>query len=154
MPGVGYKLHIDAIDAGFPVSCLLSSASVHDSQVAIPLADMTAQRVTYLYDCMDSAYDAAQIHNHSKKHGRVSINDTNPRGNKDLKESLERERKAADRAGFIHPTDQRYEERTVVERVNGRLKDEFGARHLRVRGQICLKCGNLHPLAQLERGFC
>ena len=83
---------------------------------------------------MDSAYDAAQIHNHSKKHDRVSIIDTNPRGNKDLKESLERERKAADRADFIHPTDQRYEERTVVERVNGRFKDEFGARHLRVRG--------------------
>ena len=37
-------------------------------------------------------------------------------------------------AGFIHPTDQRYEVRTVVERVNGRLKDDFGARHLRVRG--------------------
>ena len=54
--------------------------------------------------------------------------------NNDLKESLARERKAADRAGFIHPTDQRYGERTVVERVNGRLKDDFGARLLRVRG--------------------
>ena len=95
---------------------------------------MTAQQITYLYECMDSAYDAAQIHDHSKKNGRVSIIDTNPRRNKDLKESLARERKASDRAGFIHPTDQRYEERTVVERVNGRLKDDFGARHLRVRG--------------------
>ena len=66
--------------------------------------------------------------------GRVSIIDTNPRSNKDLKESLEREHKAAANANFIHPTDQRYGERTVVERVNGRLKDEFGARHLRVRG--------------------
>ena len=65
---------------------------------------------------------------------KVSIIDTNPRGNKDLKETLERERKAAANAGFVHPTDQRYEERTVVERVNGRLKDEFGAHHLRVRG--------------------
>ena len=106
---VGYKLHIDAIDAGIPVSCLLSSASVHDNQVAIPLADMTAQRVTCLYECMDSAYDAVQIHDHSKKHGRVSIIDTNPRDNKDLKESPERERKAATNAGFVHPTDQRYD---------------------------------------------
>ena len=130
----GYKFHIDAIDAGIPVSCFLSSASLHDSQVAIPLADMTVQRVTCLYECMDSAYDAVQIHDHSKKHGRVSIIDTNPRSDKDLKESLARERKAADRAGFIHPTNQRYGERTVVERVNGRLKDEFGARHLRARG--------------------
>ena len=31
----GYKLHIDAIDGGIPVSCLLTSASVHDSQAAI-----------------------------------------------------------------------------------------------------------------------
>ena len=103
---IGYKFHIDAIDTGLPVSCILSSASVHDGQVAIPLADMTAQRITYLYECMDSAYDAAQIHDHSKKHGRVSIIDTNPRRNKDLKESRARERKVADRAGFIHPTDQ------------------------------------------------
>ena len=130
---IGYKFHIDATDAGLPVSCILSSASLHDSQVVIPLSDMTAQRVTYLYECMDSAYDAVQIHDHSQKHGRISIIDTNPRSNKDLKESLARERKAADSAGFIHPTDQRYGERTVVERVNGRLKDDFGARHLRVR---------------------
>ena len=53
---IGYKFHIDATDAGLPVSCILSSASLHDSQVAIPLSDMTAQRVTYLYECMDSAY--------------------------------------------------------------------------------------------------
>ena len=64
-----------------------------------------------------------------------SIIDTNPRSNKRLKESLARERKAANRAGFVHPTVQRYGERTAVEWVNGRLKDEFGVRHLRVRGQ-------------------
>ena len=83
---------------------------------------------------MDNAYDAVQILDHSKKHGRISIIDTNLRSNKDLKEALARERKAAASAGFIHLTDQRYGERTVVERVNGRLKDDFGARHLRVRG--------------------
>ena len=131
---IGYKFHIDATDAGLAISCILSSASLHDSQVAIPLSDMTAQRVTYLYECMDSAYDAVQIHDHSQKHGRISIIDTNPRSNKGLKESLARERKAAASAGFIHPTDQRYGERTVVERMNGRLKDDFGVRHLRVRG--------------------
>ena len=41
-----------------PVSCVLTSASVHDSQVAIPLMTMT-DRVSYLYDLMDAAYDAA-----------------------------------------------------------------------------------------------
>ena len=28
---VGYKLHIDAADGGVPVSCILTSASMHDS---------------------------------------------------------------------------------------------------------------------------
>lgn len=42
----GYKLHIDAADGGIPVTCLLTSASLHDSQVAIPLAEITNQRVT------------------------------------------------------------------------------------------------------------
>ena len=35
---IGYKLHIDAGDGGIPLSCILTSASVNDSQVAIPLA--------------------------------------------------------------------------------------------------------------------
>ena len=35
---IGYKLHIDAADGGIPLSCILTSASVNDSQVAIPLA--------------------------------------------------------------------------------------------------------------------
>ncbi len=52
----GYKLHIDTADGDIPISCVLTSASVHDSQVAIPLATLTAGRVTSLYDLMDSAY--------------------------------------------------------------------------------------------------
>ena len=54
----GYKLHIDTADCGVPLRTVLTSASVHDSQVAIPLAMMTAGRVTNLYDLMDAAYDA------------------------------------------------------------------------------------------------
>ena len=61
----GYKLHIDAADGAIPVSCLLTSASLHDSQVAIPLATLTAERVRNLYDLMDSAYDAPEIRAHS-----------------------------------------------------------------------------------------
>jgi hypothetical protein len=40
---------------------------------------------------------------------------------------------------FIHMPDADdvfYDFRTMVERVNARLKDEFGARFLRVRGSI------------------
>ena len=74
----GYKLHIDAADGGVPVSCILTSASLHDSQVALPLAHLTAGRVTNLYDLMDSAYDAKEIRTCSEL-GHVPIIDPNPR---------------------------------------------------------------------------
>ena len=45
---IGYKLHLDSADGCIPISAILTSASVHDSQVAIPLATMTAQRITNL----------------------------------------------------------------------------------------------------------
>ena len=63
---IGYKLHLDVACGQIPVSCVLTSASVHDSQVAIPLMTITGARVSYLYDLMDAAYDAAAIHDHSE----------------------------------------------------------------------------------------
>ena len=68
----GYKLHIDVACGQIPVSCVLTSASVHDSQVAIPLMTMTSARVAYLYDLMDAAYDAAAIHDQSRTLGHAS----------------------------------------------------------------------------------
>ena len=62
----GYKLHLDVADGQLPISALLTSASVHDSQVAIPLMTMTSVRVPHLYELMDSAYDADSIHAHSR----------------------------------------------------------------------------------------
>ncbi len=35
-PWIGYKLHIDAAYGGIPISCLLTSASMHDSQASYP----------------------------------------------------------------------------------------------------------------------
>ena len=58
---IGYKLHIDAIDGGLAVSCLLSSASLHDSQAPLPLAQLAARRVDNVYGLMASAYGAAEI---------------------------------------------------------------------------------------------
>jgi hypothetical protein len=130
---IGYKLHIDAADGGIPVSCLLTSASLHDSQVAIPLAEITHGRVTSLYDMMDAAYDAPQIKAHSQALGHVPIIDTNPRS-KIKKEELKDETQRRKIANYTLAEDQRYNERSTVERVNGRIKDEFGARMVRVRG--------------------
>ena len=45
---IGYKLHIDLADGGIPISCVLTSASVHDSQVAIPLAKISHAFMTDL----------------------------------------------------------------------------------------------------------
>ena len=137
---IGYKLHIDAADGGIPLSCILTSASVHDSQVAIPLATMTAERATNLYDLMDAGYDAAEIRAYSAALGHVPIIDVNPRRNAALKRELQQEAKARRTLGHVDATDMRYRERSTVERVNGRLKDEFGARQVRVRGHSKVLC--------------
>ena len=137
---IGYKLHIDAADGGIPLSCILTSASVNDCQVAIPLATMTAARVTNLYDLMDAAYDAAEIRAHSESLGHVPIIDVNPRNSAALKRDLQQEAKARRTLGQVYAKDVRYRERSTVERVNGRLKDEFGARQVRVRGHSKVLC--------------
>lgn len=137
---IGYKLHIDAADSGVPISCILTSASSHDSQSAIPLAAITNERVTNLYDLMDSAYDAPAIHQYTRQLGHVALIDTHPRRNKALKEELANESKRRKAAGYHTAEQQRYKERTTVERVNGRLKDEFGARSVRVRGHAKVMC--------------
>ena len=136
----GYKLHIDAIDGGIPVSCLLTSASVHDSQAAIPLATLTASRVASLYDLMDSAYDAPEIRAYSQQLGHVPIIDTNPRRRRELKAERKREALAQRSIGQVSPQARRYRERSTVERVNGRLKDDYGGRHVRVRGHGKVFC--------------
>ena len=137
---IGYKLHIDAADGSIPISCILTSASVHDSQVAIPLATMTGARVTNLYDLMDCAYDAPEIKAHSESLGHVAIIDVNPRRDAERKQALKTEAQAQRTVGYEYPKDVRYHERSTVERVNGRLKDEFAARHVRVRGHAKVLC--------------
>jgi hypothetical protein len=124
----GYKLHWDVADGQIPISAVLTSASLHDSQVAIPLATMTTQRVTYCYDLMDSAYDAYHIKEQSRALGHVPIVDPHQR-------RRQKEGFLATPPRQLSPAQQeRYQERTMVERVNARLKDEFGARCIRVRG--------------------
>lgn len=131
---IGYKLHIDAGDGHIPISCVLTSASVHDSQVALPLAELTSKRVHNLYDLMDSAYDSPIIKQHSQALGHVPIIDINTRGNKKRKHELKAEFQRFEFINFKNPIGVRYNERSNVERVNGRLKDEFGGKMLRVRG--------------------
>lgn len=137
---IGYKLHLDSADGNIPISAVLTSASVHDSQVAIPLATMTAQRVTNLYDLMDAAYDVPGILNHSKSLRHVPLVDKNPRRDKVFAKELEAEAKRQKLIHMESPETVRYRERTTAERVNSRFKDDFGGRKVRVRGAVKVMC--------------
>lgn len=130
----GYKLHLDVADGQVPISAVLTSASVHDSQVAIPLMTMTSRRVTYFYDVMDSAYDADPIVEHSRELKHVPIVQPHPRRGTKKASQLPKAFPVKLTPQLSPAQEQRYKERTMVERVNARLKDEFGASHIRVRG--------------------
>jgi IS5 family transposase len=109
------------MDAGLPLTAVTTGANVHDSQVAIPLARRTAQRVTGLYELMDCAYDAGLIDQAVRELGHVPIIALN-------------RRRGDERPPLDPAAQERFKERTVVERFYARLKDEFGGRHVRVRG--------------------
>jgi Transposase DDE domain/Transposase domain (DUF772) len=127
----GYKLHLDVADGQIPISAVLTGAKVHDSQVAIPLATMTTQRVTYCYELMDAAYDAQEIREHSHAMGHVAIVDPAARGRKSKSVTIPLGKQPRQ---LSWAEADRYRERTMIERVNARLKDEFGGRFIRVRG--------------------
>ena len=145
----GYKLHFDVADGGIPISVVLTSASTHDSQVAIPLAKMSSERVINLYDVMDSAYDVPQIHDLSRQLGHIPLIDVHPRRDQALKQEIAAEHKRCQLVGHKTAEAIRYNERSTVERVNSRLKDEFGGRAVRVRGQAKVMCHLLFGIVAL-----
>jgi len=116
----GYKLHLDTIDGDLPISWLVTSASMHDSQAAIPLAQMSAGLVISLYDLAGAAYDAKEIRQMSERLGHVALIDHNPR--------------RGEKREFAPAEAIRYRQRSSAERVNSHLHDNHGGRHVRVRG--------------------
>lgn len=110
----GYKRHLDTADCGVPISALLSSASMHDSLAAMPLALMSAQRATNCYDLMDASYCSGVLREASRELGHVPLIDHNLRQGEKIE--------------FASAEALRYNEheRTAAERSNARLKDEFG----------------------------
>ena len=117
---IGYKLHVDVNDCGLPISAVLTAASLHESQVAVPLMKMTSERIDYLYEVMDSAYDAKPIYEVSRSLGHVPIIEKNGRRKEVIPLAPHEAR--------------RYQERTVAERFNSRMKEGFGAGNVMVRG--------------------
>jgi len=130
----GYKLHLDVADGQVPISAVLTGASTHDSQVAIPLMTLTSERVVYLYELMDSAYDADAIQAHSRSLNHVPIIAPHPRRGTKKPSRLPKVFPPRPTPQLTWAEQERYKTRTMSERVNARLKDEFGASHIRVRG--------------------
>jgi hypothetical protein len=115
----GYKLHLDVSDTGFPLTAVVTGTNVHDSQLAIPMEQLTEKKVLFCYSLMDSAYDSKGIDEFIRSHGRVPIIDVNKR---------------RDHPPLDPAKQERYKIRTTVERANSHLKDNLIPRAIYVKG--------------------
>jgi len=134
----GGKLHLSVVDGDIPVTAIYSSASVHDSSLALPLIKQSSQKVNYLYDLADAAYDTSIIRNYSEKQNHRPIIDINPKNSKKLKEKIalaKSEKKILQPLKLYNNSDDlHYNQRTSVERVNAYLKDSYGCSKIYYQG--------------------
>ena len=117
----GYKLHLDVCDDGIPISCILTSASVNDSQCSVPLEVMTNSRVTSLYTLGDKGYDSIDLRKNVESFGKIPL-------------FQPRDYESPNKIEFDPPMSERFKRRTSVERAFSRCKDRFGCRNVRVKG--------------------
>ncbi|NCB28080.1 MAG: IS4/IS5 family transposase [Bacteroidia bacterium] len=103
----GYKAHIDVTDNGIPTAFIITGANVHDSQVAIPLEQLTVRRVTSLYTLADSGYYSKDIDAFIESSGKVAL--TDPANRKNARP-------------FTPSEELHFKSRTTVERTNSQLK--------------------------------
>lgn len=116
----GDKLHLLVGEGEIPLSAILTSASVHDSQAAPYLLKKGTKKLIPLYTAMDAAYDAKPLWTLCGKLGIVPLIESNSRG---------KEKTPMDPAQA-----ERYKTRSTSERANSLLKECFGGRQIRVRG--------------------
>ncbi|HHD79691.1 MAG TPA: transposase [Epsilonproteobacteria bacterium] len=135
---IGGKLHMTVVDGDIPITAMYSSASVHDSSVALPMMGETSAKVHYLYDLQDAAYDSSIIKAFSVNHGHRPIIDTNPKNSSVLKKQIaldKSEKKILHSLNLYNDWDEKcYNQRSSVERVNAYLKDNFGCDKIYYRG--------------------
>ena len=135
---IGGKLHISAVDGDIPITAFYSGANVHDSSVALPLMQETSRRVNYLYDLQDAGYDADIIREFSENLGHRPIIDINPKNSKALKEKIKLIKHEKESFKFINQhqnlDEEHYNQRSMVERVNKYLKDDFGCDKIYYQG--------------------
>ncbi len=135
----GYKLHSAVDDNCVPIANILTSASLNDSEAAIPLAVKSSRLVKNFYDLMDSAYDAEEIKQHSLSLGHVPIIDQRPRSKKQKAEK-EAEEKRQRMVNIYTPEAIRYRERFPKERFNATFKDYYGGKNIYFRGHAKVFC--------------
>lgn len=135
----GYKLHVAIDDNCIPLAAILSSASLNDSEVAIPLATKSDFVAKNFYDLMDSAYNSPEIKEHSYSLGHVPIIDDRPR-NPNQKAEKKAEQKRKKILNAYTAEDIRYRERGPKERFNALFKDYYGGRNVWYRGHSKISC--------------
>lgn len=135
---IGGKLHISAVDGDIPITAFYSGANVHDSSVALPLIAETSRRVNYLYDLQDAGYDSDIIREFSIKYNHRPVVDINPKNSQVLRDKIqliEDEKKKFEYFGLTQSSDaHHYNQRSMVERVNKYLKDDFGCDKIYYQG--------------------
>lgn len=135
---IGGKLHISAVDGDIPIAAFYSGANVHDSSLALPLIKETSKRVNYLYDLQDAGYDADIIREFSNRLGHRPIIDINPKNSKVLKAKIELKKQEKEKFKLLNLQDSsdtyHYNQRSMVERVNKYLKDDFGCKTIYYQG--------------------
>ena len=137
---IGGKLHISAVDGDIPITAFYSGANVHDSSVALPLMQETSKRVNYLYDLQDAGYDADIIREYSYKLGHRPIIDINPKNSQKLRDKIElikHEKESFKLFNLQQDLDEEhYNQRSMVERVNKYLKEDFGCKTIYYKGAV------------------
>jgi len=96
----------------------------------------SSQKVNYLYDLSDAAYDTSIIRNNSKKQNHRPIVDINPKNSQKLKEQIvlaKSEKKILSPLKLYNDSDDlHYNQRSSIERVNAYLKDSYGCSKNRI----------------------
>jgi hypothetical protein len=135
----GYKEHVAVDDNCVPIAAILTSASLNDCEVAIPLLSKANKVTKNFYDLMDAAYDHPEIKQHSTALGHVPLIDKCPHG---TQEKLDKEtKKLGQKKLKFYPADVvRYKQRFPKERFNALFKDYHGGRNIIYRGFSKVSC--------------
>ena len=98
----------------------------------------TSKRVNYLYDLQDAGYDSNIIRDFSIELNHRPIIDINPKNSKELKQKIQLIKDEKEKFKFFNLPQSsdihHYNQRSMVERVNKYLKDDFGCNTIYYQG--------------------